>query len=143
MRALAIVLLFLAQAFTTFAPCFTVRCIHADGSEAIELVGSECCRAAHESDLPAAPASEHPAYPTVRASGDDCRDVPVRPDEVPVARATTRSDAAHADRVAPVAIAVSPLLPQLVVASFRYATVRGPPPDAVPRRAGRPFVLRC
>lgn len=142
-RVLSAVLLVVLQVATTFAPCFLVRCIHADGTEAVELVGSECCRIAHEIERADPPARDHPSGPVVRASGDDCRDAPVRPDEVPTSRVGVRSQSEHVERVTIAAVFVTTLTQPVIAAALSFRGVRGPPRDAVPRPPGRPFVLRC
>jgi hypothetical protein len=139
---LAALLVLWTQVFAVLAPATLVHCVHEDGQSAVELCGSECCRAAHEAEASGAATDDDAAGPAIVAVADRCRDVPVQPQQTPVVRTSPRVDPAPAADVAFVAaVAWSPASLVCAATSAHFAP-RGPPPDAVPRRA-RPSVLRC
>jgi hypothetical protein len=141
-RLAAVLLLLFAQVFAVLAPGTTVYCVHDDGRLAIELCGSECCRAAREVDEARLPRGADESGPRIDAVGERCRDVPVQPQETPLARSAPRVDPAPAADLAFFAAVVwSPAALHRAPASAR-PTSRGPTPDVVPRSA-RPSLLRC
>lgn len=142
MRHFAVLLVLLTQVFSVFAPGAFVWCVHGDGQVELELVGSECCRDAREAEC--APSAQAPVSdePTLRASGDDCRDVPVKAEQTTVARSRLQAESSHAERAAPAAVVAWSAAPVLLPSRFELPSFRGPPAEAVPRRM-RLLVLRC
>jgi len=141
-RVLAAILVLCTQVLAVFGTGNLVVCTQDGGESAIELVGSECCRAAHEAEQRSAAADS--ARPSVSVSAADrCTDVPYRPDQTFVAVGSLRSGDLHHDaRIAPAAI-VAWTPPAVVVRACElHRLVRGPPPEAVPRPAIS-FVRRC
>jgi len=141
-RVLAAILILCTQVLAVFGTGNLVVCVQDDGESAIELVGSDCCRAAHEAE------QRSSAGATVRqgmsvSSADRCTDVPYRPDQTFVAVASQRrSDLDHDARAVQAAI-VAWTQPAVVVrACETHRLVRGPPREAVPRPAIS-FVRRC
>jgi hypothetical protein len=137
---LAAVLVLWTQVFAVLAPATLVHCVHEDGQSAVELCGSECCRAAHEAERRV----PHDDAPALRLADESerCRDVPVQPQQTSISRAAPRLDAPRSVPAAHVAIVVDATSTRLLAARPPRLSSRAPPPDAVPRRA-RPFVLRC
>jgi hypothetical protein len=140
-RALAAVMILWTQVFAVLAPAAFVTCVHDDGRAAIEWIGSECCREAHARDGSSNPAERRGTGPSLAAAPDRCHDLPVRAEQTVVARAGARTEQARSERSAPAAILVLCAPPAFAPAVRGDPTVRGPPPEAVPRPPRR-AVLR-
>ena len=141
-RFLVAALLLWTQVFAVLAPGTLITCSHDDGTAAVEIVGSPCCREACEDDERLARSSEESAGARLRPPSDRCRDASLTVDQTLVGRARTRSVASQSEQLAPTPIAAWRADPRLVAARWAAAPFRAAPPSAVPRRM-RPSILRC
>lgn len=144
-RILAAILVICTQVLAVFGTGNLVLCIQSNGERAIELRGSECCRAAHEASERLPRRTERDAGGAVSASNaDDCTDEPYRQDQPLVSHGTRiRSEVVHDAPVAPVAVVVAVGAETVRPADHAdYGRSRAPPRGPVPRRS-LPFVLRC
>jgi hypothetical protein len=141
-RVLAAVLVLCTQVLAVFGTGNLVVCTQDDGESAIELVGSECCRAAHEAEQRSSNGDAAQRAVTI-SSADRCTDVPYRLDQSFAAvGAHRRGDLDHDARAVPAAL-VAWAPPAVVVRPCEsHLLVRGPPPETVPRPAIS-FVRRC
>lgn len=142
-RIVAAILVICTQVLAVFGTGNLVLCVESNGERAIELRGSECCRAAREAGKRLPRGTERDARGAVSASNaDGCTDEPYRQDQPLVSHGTRiRSDVVHDVPAAPVAVAVRAEAVQ-PADHADHGRSRAPPRGPVPRRS-LPFVLRC
>jgi hypothetical protein len=140
---LAIVLILCAQVFAIVSTGNLVLCIHEGGPCAVELVGSECCREAHEAESRAPTRVESATGTVTTPDADRCRDLAWKQDQAPVVRgAHVRTAPSRAIGTVLPAIVAWTREPSFFAMQVARLDVRGPPREAVPRRT-RPFIRRC
>ena len=142
-RLLAAILVLCTQVLAVFGTGNLVVCVHDDGESAIELVGSECCRAAHEAEQRQETPRDDVRGAVTAPLADRCTDVPYKHDQTTIVRGSQlRSETSHEVRTAPSAVAGWTIATTTFDVRVEHRCVRGPPREAVPRPA-RAFVLRC
>ncbi|MGE4159166.1 MAG: hypothetical protein AB7F75_08725 [Planctomycetota bacterium] len=78
MRASAMVLAILSQAFSVLAPGALVLCVHNDGRSMVELASAPCCRVEpSDNGAPTSHGNEMDAGPVVVGDVDQCKDSPL------------------------------------------------------------------
>lgn len=144
-RLLAAFLILCAQVFAVLAPGTVVVCVHADGTSAIEFVGSLCCDEDHEEEVAGSSDVDEERGPLIRPGGDDCRDIPFKQDQTTIARTSVErsSEAPQQLRTVVSQMFVACTAPE------RFVLFRSVPHEVRPRppepRLRRPCVvfLRC
>ena len=142
-RLLAAVLILWTQLFAIIGTGTLVICVQDNGESAVELVGSECCRIAHEAEHRPARSGDDPRGVITSSQTDRCTDLPYKQDQTQASRGSmVHSRAVRDFAVTPVTLAAWTAPNLLAPAIETHASVRAPPRGPVPRRA-LPFVLRC
>ena len=142
-RLLAAVLVLWTQLFAIVGTGNLVLCVHDDGASAIELLGSECCRAAHAAEARRHRNGVGDTNGVLTVSDvDHCTDLPYKQDQTLRSRTThVRSETVRECAATPVALIAWTAPTLLAPAIDAHACLRAPPRGPVPRRA-LPFVLR-